>query len=90
MRGLLVTLKFMATIDPLGLRSALIRLKTGPCQVMLRLWFFTFTGDSGSREPRVSAWLGTSHCAGQLENTSLAPAVDWRWASKGLPALSVS
>ncbi len=53
MRGLLVTLKFMATIDPLGRRSALIRPKTGPCQVMLRLWFFTFTGNSGNpRAPR--------------------------------------
>jgi hypothetical protein len=58
MRGLLVTLKFMATIDPLGLRSALIRPKTGPCQVMLRLWFFTFTGNSGNREPRVFSLIG--------------------------------
>ena len=40
MRGLLVTLKFIVTIDPLGLRSALIRPKTGLCQVMRRrfLW----------------------------------------------------
>jgi hypothetical protein len=58
MRGLLVTLKFMVTSDPLGLRSALIRPKTGPCQVMLRLWFFTFRADSDNREPRFFSLIG--------------------------------
>jgi hypothetical protein len=58
MRGLLVTLKFMVTSDALGLRSALNRPKTGPCQVMLRLCFFTFTADLDNREPRFFSLIG--------------------------------
>jgi hypothetical protein len=55
MRGLAATLKFTVTIDPLGLRSALIRPKTVPCQVMLLLSFFTFSDDSGIGDPKLSA-----------------------------------